>query len=204
MAAPGNADPRLGRPESYGTGAPGGGIPTGSVAMFHFTVPPLSMAIRSLAMYFALLVSLRVFGKREVGQFTLFDLVLVLLVANAIQPAMTGPDTSLGGGFVIIFVLFAANFVVALLRRKSAVFRELTEGRPTVIARDGHWIHKALRKEGIDRQECAMVLREHNLRGISGVSLAVLETDGTISILKKGQNLQRGHRKVARPLAIQP
>lgn len=176
----------------------------GSVAMFHFTVPPLSIAIRSLAMYFALLVSLRLFGKREVGQFTLFDLVLVLLVANAIQPAMTGPDTSLGGGFVIVFVLFAANFLIALLRRKSGFVREMTEGRPTVIARDGHWIRKALKREGIDRPECSMALREHDLRNVSDVSLAVLETDGTISVLKKGQHMHRGRRKVARPLAIMP
>lgn len=176
----------------------------GSVSMFHFTVPPLAIAVRSLAMYFALLVSLRLFGKREVGQFTLFDLVLVLLVANAIQPAMTGPDTSLGGGFVIIAVLFGANFAVALLRRKSSFVREMTEGRPTVMARDGHWIRQALKREGIDRAECDMVLREHGLSAVSDVSLAVLETDGTISVLKKGQHMHRGRRKVARPLAIQP
>ncbi len=82
--------------------------------MWEFVVPPWELAFRAALIYIALVVALRVFGKREVGQFTLFDLVLVLLVANAVQPAMTGPDTSLGGGLVIIATLLLVNRGVAL------------------------------------------------------------------------------------------
>ena len=69
--------------------------------LLQFGVPPLELALRAVVIYVVLLAALRIFGKREVGQFTLFDLVLVLLVANAVQPAITGPDSSLGGGIVI-------------------------------------------------------------------------------------------------------
>jgi uncharacterized membrane protein YcaP (DUF421 family) len=153
-------------------------------------------------MYVGLLLALRLFGKREVGQFTLFDLVLVLLVANAIQPAMTGPDTSLGGGFVILAALFGLNVVVAWLRSRSPFVRDLTEARPTVIARKGRWIQSALRREGIAQGELGMVLREHDLESVEDVSLAVLEPDGTISVLKRGQEMARGEHKVSRTWSV--
>jgi uncharacterized membrane protein YcaP (DUF421 family) len=165
-------------------------------------VPPLIIAVRSIAMYLGLLIALRAFGKREVGQFTLFDLVLVLLVANAIQPAMTGPDTSLGGGFVILVALFGVNVVIAWLRGRSPLIENLTEAQPTIIARNGRWLHKPLRREGISRDELAMVLREHSLDTVRKVALAVLEPDGTISILKQGQEMARGQRKVGRTLTV--
>ncbi|HEV3232600.1 MAG TPA: DUF421 domain-containing protein, partial [Candidatus Dormibacteraeota bacterium] len=79
-------------------------------------VPILELMARSTVIYLALLIGLRWFGRREVGQFTLFDLVLILLVANAVQPAMTGPDASLTGGLVIIVTLLVLNFAVARLR----------------------------------------------------------------------------------------
>jgi uncharacterized membrane protein YcaP (DUF421 family) len=185
-------------PDAACSGKGGGALPH----MFHFQVPPLAIAVRSLAMYVALLLALRASGKREVGQFTLFDLVLVLLVANAIQPAMTGPDTSLGGGFVIIAVLFGANFLVARLRARSPLVEELTEAHPTIIARDGHWLRKALRREGISRDELGMILREHDLQSVREVTLAVLEPDGTISVLKRGIDLIKGRRKVGRTIAV--
>jgi uncharacterized membrane protein YcaP (DUF421 family) len=161
-------------------------------------VPPLAIALRSIAMYVGLLVALRLFGKREVGQFTLFDLVLVLLVANALQPAMTGPDTSLGGGFVILLTLFGGNVVIAWLRNRSPFVERLTEARPTIIARNGHWIAGALRREGISQDELGMVLREHDLESVKEVALAVLEPDGTISVLRQDQDMAHGEHKVSR------
>jgi len=170
--------------------------------MFHFQVPPLLIAVRSILMYLALLLGLRMFGKREVGQFTLFDLVLVLLVANAIQPAMTGPDTSLGGGFVILAALFGLNVLIAWLRGRSPFVQHLIEPRPTVIARDGRWFPSALRREGISHDELGMALREHSLNSVEDVALAVLEPDGTISILKKGRDMEHGAHKVARSWGV--
>src|SRR5437870_13039590 len=92
-------------------------------------VPAWEIALRCAAIYLILLLGLRLFGKREVGQFTLFDLVFVLLVANAVQPAMTGPDNSLGGGFVIIATLLLLNFAVSRLRVRLPVVERLLESK---------------------------------------------------------------------------
>lgn len=159
-------------------------------------VPLLELALRSAVIYVALLVGLRAFGKREVGQFTLYDLALVLLVANAVQPAMTGPDTSLLGGFVIMVTLFVLNRGVAFLVGRSASFRRFAQGEATVVARDGHWIPEAMKREGLDLEDCLMALREHGMDKIEDVDLAVLETDGTLSVVPQDTGVQRGKRRV--------
>lgn len=164
--------------------------------MWHLALPASSLVIRSIVIYLGLLVALRLFGKREVGQFTLFDLVLVLLAANAVQPAMTGPDSSLTGGLVIIATLFVLNLLVARVGDRVPVLRHLTEGRATVIARDGRWFAPALRREGLDLDDCQMALREHGLANVADVALAVLETDGTISVVPIDADVRRGRRPV--------
>jgi len=141
------------------------------------------VAARSAIIYIVLLIGLRLFGKREVGQFTLFDLVLVLLVANAVQPAMTGPDTSLLGGLVIVATLLIINRALALLRLHNSWARRFLEGTPTILARDGEWNDTALKHEGLDEDDVSMALREHGYGDVSEVGLAVLETDGSISIV---------------------
>ncbi len=164
--------------------------------MWHMAIPVWQLILRSAVIYVLLLLGLRLFGKREVGQFTLFDLVLVLLVANAVQPAITGPDTSLAGGLVIVMTLFGLNAIVALIRLRSPVLRRLTEGQATVIARDGDWIDAALRKEGLEPEDCMMALREHGFATVDDVALAVLETDGTISVVPREQGVRKGRRRV--------
>ena len=104
--------------------------------LFHLGVPWYELVIRSIGIYLVLLLGLRVFGKREVGQFTLFDLVFVLLVANAVQPAMTGPDASLFGGVIIVFSLLTANWLVGRLDDIPA-FHRLVTPPPTVLFKEG-------------------------------------------------------------------
>src|SRR5437016_2322660 len=104
--------------------------------LFHLQVPAWELILRSVVVYAVLLAGLRIFGKREVGQFTLFDLVLVLLVANAVQPAMTGPDTSLSAGLIIIATLIVVNFALSRLDRKGP-FRSLLESEPTPLVKNG-------------------------------------------------------------------
>lgn len=164
--------------------------------MWATTVPVWNLVLRSVVIYLALLVGLRLFGKREVGQFTLFDLVLVLLVANAVQPAITGPDSTLAGGLVIMVTMFLANLVVARMRHGHGWFRRLAEGQPTIIARHGHWLFGALYQEGLSQDECLMALREHGLANVDQVGLAVLETDGTISVVPDDAFVKKGRRRV--------
>jgi uncharacterized membrane protein YcaP (DUF421 family) len=160
--------------------------------MWQLTVPWWELALRSIVIYAALLAMLRLFGKREIGQFTLFDLVLILLVANAVQPAMTGTDTSLTGGMVIIVTLVATDRLVAFARRVKWV-RRLLEASPTYIARDGKWITKAIDREDLTADDAEMALREHGIADVSEVKIAVLESDGSISVVPRDSK-QQGRR----------
>jgi uncharacterized membrane protein YcaP (DUF421 family) len=165
--------------------------------LFHLGVPWYELVVRSIGIYAVLLLGLRVFGKREVGQFTLFDLVFVLLVANAVQPAMTGPDASLFGGVIIVFSLLTANWVVGKLDDIPA-FHRLVTPPPTVLVKDGKVIVEAMKKEGITQDEVEMAMREHGLDEIAEVKLAVLESDGSISIVGKDEKAQQRRRRKVR------
>jgi uncharacterized membrane protein YcaP (DUF421 family) len=164
---------------------------------FTFGVPWWQIVLRTVVIYLAFIFALRLFGKREIGQFTLSDLVLILLAANAVQPAMTGPDTSLVGGLVIVAALFLVNIALSWLRLHNRRAREFLEGHPTVIAKDGQWYPRVMEREGIDQDEAQMALREHGLDKIEDVELAVLEVDGTVSVVPKDASaLRRGRRRV--------
>lgn len=163
--------------------------------LFHFQVAPWELVLRTVAVYAVLLLALRFFGKREVGQFTLYDLVLILLVANAVQPAMTGPDTSLGGGLVIIVALVGLNYLVGRLDR-FRLFHRLLVPSPAVVIRDGHYLEDAMRRESVDQDELDMAIREHGITDVQGVKLGVLESDGTVSIVPTDANVHRSRHRV--------
>jgi uncharacterized membrane protein YcaP (DUF421 family) len=138
---------------------------------------------RTLLVYVGVFAGLRLAGKRELGQMTVFDLVVVLLIANAVQNAMVGLDFSVQGGLIAAFTLLVANRVIALARLHGGTWGRLIEGTPTVLVEDGELIEPHLRREGLERQELEMVIREHGVESLSNVRLAVLETDGSISIV---------------------
>ena len=155
----------------------------------------LELVVRGVVVYVALLLALRIFGKREVGQFTIYDLVFVVLVANALQPAMTGPDTSLVGGLVLIAALVTANAVVGRLDQVPMIHRLFTP-TPTVIIREGNYMPEQMTREGITQDEVEMAIREHGISGAKDVKLAVLEADGTISVVPRDLATQRPRRRV--------
>ncbi|MGI8872203.1 MAG: DUF421 domain-containing protein [Candidatus Limnocylindria bacterium] len=162
--------------------------------MWNLAVPAWELAFRSAVIYLAMLAALRLFGKREVGQFTLFDLVLILLLANAVQPAMTGPDTSLAGGLVIIATLVVENRLIAFIRSKVPAFDRLLEASPTVIGEDGKWVDAAFRREDLSIDDGERALREHGVASIEEAKLVVLEADGSISVVPKDSSSGGGRR----------
>ncbi len=163
-------------------------------SMWQLMVPVPDLVFRSALIYLAVLLGMRLFGKREVGQFTLFDLALVMLVGNSVQPAITGPDTSITGGLVIIVTLFSLNRLVNYLTVRSRLVRDIIEGRPTVVARGGRWLRRALAQEGLAPEDCLSALRDHGVATVEEVDLAVLEVDGTLSVVPMGSGLKRGNR----------
>jgi uncharacterized membrane protein YcaP (DUF421 family) len=154
----------------------------------------LDILLRTAAVYLVILVGLRLAGKREIGQLTVFDLVVLLLISNAVQNAMVGSDTSLAGGILAAVVLLLVNALVARLRYKWPRLRHWVEGTPTLLVLHGAAIPEHLRREGVDDDMLTAALREHGIADISGVEMAVLETDGSISVVPVGETARRGKK----------
>lgn len=146
----------------------------------------LGIVIRTLVIYLVILIGLRLSGKREIGQMTVFDLVVLLLIANAVQNAMVGPDTSLVGGILAAVVLLLTNTAIARLRLRWPRLRHMVEGTPTLLVLHGKVISEHMRREGIDEESLMAALREHGVAEISGAEMVVLEIDGSISVVPVG------------------
>ena len=138
---------------------------------------------RTFIVYIFVIAGLRLFGKRELGQLNTFDLVLLLLIANTVQNAMTGPDTSLNGGILAAIVLMLMNYLFSWLNVQFVWFRHAVSGVPTVLINHGTLNQRGLQREDITHEELHAALREHGVDQISDVALAVLEIDGSISVL---------------------
>jgi len=144
----------------------------------------LEIAMRTSVVYVLVLVGIRLTGKREVGQMTPFDLTLLLLLSNSVQNAMTGPDTSLLGGAVAALVLLALNFLLAEASGMNRRFRKMLQGQPTLLIHNGECITPHMAKEHVSMDELNRALREHGVACTADAALAVLEVDGSISVLK--------------------
>lgn len=144
----------------------------------------IGIALRTAAIYGVVLLGMRLSGKREVGQMTPFDLALLLLLSNAVQNAMTGPDTSVLGGIVAATTLLLLNYLIAEVSGGNRRFRKLVQGQPSLLVHDGKVISAHMAREHVTLDELHQSLREHGISGLPEVALAVLEVDGSISCLK--------------------
>ncbi|MGZ8513909.1 MAG: DUF421 domain-containing protein [Candidatus Limnocylindrales bacterium] len=172
--------------------------------MWTLGIPVPELILRAALIYVVFFGALRLFGKREIGQFTIFDLALVLLAANALQPAITGPDDSLLGGLIVIVTIFTLNRSVAALRVRSPLVRRLLEFGPTVVGRDGAWLLPELVRQGLDLGDVEAALREHGLDSVDQLKVATLEADGSISIVATDRadtsEARRRRRRYRRPV----
>lgn len=141
--------------------------------------------LRTVIVYVVLLTLLRLAGKRELGQMSIFDLVVVLIVANAVQNAMVGPDTSLNGGLLAAAALIVLNWSVDRLGIRYAWLGRRISGSPTMLVWEGKPLPDHMRREGVTMDELEMAAREHGVENIHEVKLAILELDGTISIVSR-------------------
>ncbi len=144
----------------------------------------LEVFARTATIYLVVLLGVRLSGKREVGQMTPFDLTLLLLLSNAVQNAMTGPDTSLPGGVVAACTLLVMNYMIAEWSGANRRFRKWVQGSPTLLVHNGKLVEAHLAREHVTLDEIMRALREHGISSLDEVSLAVLEVDGSISVLK--------------------
>lgn len=153
--------------------------------MFNLVVPWWELVLRSVIVFSVLLMLLRLIRKRQVGQLAPSDLVLLLILANAVQNSMNAGDNSLVGGLISVCTLVALNFTVNKLVFKYKSVESLIEGRPQILIRDGILFNDAMLETGITNEEINGAMRQHGCNDINQVHLAILETNGSISVLIK-------------------
>ena len=167
-----------------------------NINMFIPEIQVLEKIVRPLVVYFFLLLMFRIAGKRELGQMTPFDLVVLLTISNVLQNAMIGPDNSLSGGLIGGLTLFVANGLIGRLTLHFPALARLFEGRPTVLIEEGRILTKNLRREVMTRGELERAIRKHDLDPEADLPLikrALLEQDGTVTIIHKSEP-EGGHR----------
>jgi uncharacterized membrane protein YcaP (DUF421 family) len=147
----------------------------------------LDIAIRTAIVYLFLVVAIRLSGKREVGQMSVLELIVVLVISDAVQNSMVGDNTSIWGGIVAVTVLLGLDLALREVSRRSKPLRTALEGEPRLLVRDGRLLTKAIDAEGLDIDEVRSAVRAHGLARIEDVGLAVLETDGRISIVPRSK-----------------
>ena len=159
-----------------------------SISWHDLLLPKLSWGeklLRPVLVYLILLVLFRVASKRELAQATLFDFLIILMISNVVQNAMIGDDSSiLGGGagaVMLIFLSYIFNHLVA--HNKTA--RVLLEGKPICLIKDGEILCEAIKKQQVSRNDLFCAIRKRGLSRLADVEYAILELDGTISILNK-------------------
>ncbi|PYP56794.1 MAG: DUF421 domain-containing protein [Gemmatimonadetes bacterium] len=161
----------------------------------------LDVALRTSIVYLFLLVGLRLTGTRQLGQMSTFDLVLLLIIANAVQNAMVGPDTSLAGGLVAAGVLIGWHRAIDWWRVRSRGLSRLLSGEGVMLIHNGKILQEHCVRAGITRDELQQALREHGVARVDDVMLAVLEPDGAISVVRY-DDIKPGDRPHRRIRAI--
>ena len=154
--------------------------------MFDLTTPWWEIILRTAVVYVLVLVLLRIAGKRELGQMSPVDLVVILVIANAVQNAMTGGDNSLLGGVFAASTLVAMNLLFDRVGIRLPLLQNLFTSEPTLLLEDGKPVDKACQRENISLEDIEMSAREHGIDDLRDVHAAILERDGSISIIPKG------------------
>lgn len=153
--------------------------------LFELSIPWWEIVLRGTVVYFVLLVVLRLAGKRTVGQFTPFDLLVLVLLGDALQGSMIAGDDSLQGGIILTVTLVGWNKLTGWVTSRSRWLERAVEGKPVVLARNGHIYGEALERCQLSIDDLQEAMRNADCGAISKVRLAMLEKDGKISIVTR-------------------
>lgn len=153
--------------------------------MWNLTVHWSELIGRGLLIYFFLILLLRATGKRQIGQMSPFDLVLLMVLSNAVQNSMVGGDNSVSAGLILAVTLVAANWIVGKVTSSSKTMEKLIEGSPQVLFHNGKIYGKILSEDQITRQELIAAVHKAGYGDLDAIRTAILENDGTISIIPK-------------------
>jgi uncharacterized membrane protein YcaP (DUF421 family) len=166
--------------------------------LMHLDLSVWEKVIRTVAVYAALAVLIRLAGKRDLAQLNAFDLVVVLLLSNVVQNAVIGADNTLLGGLIGATVLIAVNAGVVRLARRNDEVAKLLEGTTTTLAWNGQWDEKALAKEGLRRADVDAALRRQNANRVEDTRHVSIEPGGAIIATLRDDLQSATHADIAR------
>lgn len=152
--------------------------------MFDMQASWWEFALRAAVVYLVLLVMVRISGKRTVGQFTPFDLIVVMLLSEAVSGSLTAQDESLPGGLIVAATLILLDVAIAAVTSRSKKMDAVLEGNPVLIGRDGVIYKDVLRRERVPEADVEKALR-HADCDLEDMRMAILESDGNINIMKR-------------------
>ena len=165
--------------------------------MFVLNLPVLEKLVRPVMIYLALVILLRIFGKRELAQLNPFDLVVLLSVSNTVQNAIIGDDNSVTGGLLGALSLFAVNYFVVRFLFRHRRLDQILEGSPTTLISSGQVVKEGLAKELLTESELAAVAHKQGFDDICDIEKCVLEPGGNFFIKAKTPPLdQRQHSEI--------
>ncbi len=153
--------------------------------LFALAMPWWEFILRAVVVYAVVLGMVRLSGKRALGQITAFDVLLIVLLGNAVQNALLGQDSSLGGGLLLAATLISLNYAVGWVTTRSRRLETLIEGEPVLIARDGKLLEAVLKRELVTRADVEAAMRQQGCLQIQDVAMAVLEINGHITIVPR-------------------
>jgi uncharacterized membrane protein YcaP (DUF421 family) len=151
--------------------------------MLNMAVPWWELILRGIIVYLFLLALLRITGKRQVGQLAPFDLVLLLVLANAVQNSMNAGDNSLVGGLISAATLIGLNFLVGLVTHRYKKLEAIVEGRPQILIHNGKLFEEVMAKAQLTHHELNAALRRSGCTSVAEVHSAILENNGAISVV---------------------
>jgi uncharacterized membrane protein YcaP (DUF421 family) len=148
-----------------------------------------------MAVYLFIVIAIRLFGKKELAQLSVVDLVFILLISNAVQNAMVGPDSTLSGGLVAASTLFVLNYIFKSLQYRYPRFSKVIQGDATMLIYKGKMIESHMKMAKITQEELMEAVREHGVETVTEVDLAIMEVDGSISVLSNQYQKQSVKRR---------
>lgn len=154
------------------------------------------IVLKSIAIYLFIILAIRLFGKKELAQLSVIDLVFILLISNSVQNAMVGPDNTLLGGLAAATGLFVINYVLKLILNRFPQVDKLLEGEPMVLIYEGKVQQQNMEECMLTMDELKAAVREHGAKDISEVNLAMLEKDGNISVITGFEHKTMRRRKL--------
>jgi uncharacterized membrane protein YcaP (DUF421 family) len=165
--------------------------------------PMLWVVAHTLVIYCFLIFLMRTIGQRTLGQLSVVDLVIIIVMGSAVETAMVNGDTTLQAGLVCAFTLLAANRTIAFFVVRSRRLRKFVVGNPMILVHDGKFLDEHLRRAGLTQEDVMEALREREENRLDDIKFAILEVDGTINVVPCDAETKRTNRDV-RDIKVDP